>query len=114
MNDCATPYPESGASLARTLGNHGLAQTASIKIMIPTENSSSTRALMQRGLVGEEKLARETIYTVEERQGLPSEEAQKSHMAHQAFQLPSSDTSALKKKKRSPLQMRPNRSMQNP
>ena len=43
------------------------------------------------------KLASESIDTVEERQGLPSEEAQKSHVAHQAFKFPSSDTSTFLK-----------------
>ena len=46
------------------------------------------------------KLASESVDTVEERQGLPSEEAQKRHTAHQAFQFHSSDTSTLKKKKK--------------
>ena len=43
------------------------------------------------------KLANEPADTVEERQGLPSEEAQKRHMAHQAFHFPSSDTSTFQK-----------------
>ena len=36
-------------------------------------------------------LASEPVETVEKRQSLPSEEAQKSHVAHQAFQFPSSE-----------------------
>ena len=43
------------------------------------------------------KLASESVDTEEKRQGLPSEEAQKSHMAHQAFQLPTSDASTFEK-----------------
>ena len=43
------------------------------------------------------KLASERADTMEKRWGLPSQEAQKSHMARQAFQFPSSDTSTFQK-----------------
>ena len=56
------------------------------------------------------ELSSEPADTVEKRQGLPSEEAQKSHMAHQAFQFPSSDKSTFQRVSEPLLRMRPNRS----
>ena len=56
------------------------------------------------------KFASESVHTVEERQGIPSEVAQKSHMAQQATQFPSSDTSTFQKNIGALLRMRPKRS----
>ena len=41
------------------------------------------------------KLASESMDTVEKRQGLPSKEAKESHMAHEALQSLSCDTSTI-------------------
>ena len=43
------------------------------------------------------KPAGETVHTLEERQGLPFEEAQGKYVTHQALQFPSCDTSVIQK-----------------
>ena len=92
QKDCATPNPEREVLLAKTRGSHGLAQSASIKTMIPCKSPELGKGAGPERLATMIKSTNESVDALEERQHLPPEEAYKRHVAHQGLQLPSCDT----------------------
>ena len=76
QKDCVTPYPESEASLARTPGNQRPGPICLDQDHDSNEGLELDTCTDPERFPSMVKLASETIYTVEERQGLPSKEAQ--------------------------------------